>query len=210
MSRSKRDLTSLDMVRAGVPERYWTSRLSEIPERAAYRKPVGNYLADIETFIDNGDGLYLWSDQNGTGKSALASVILRRALAVGYSGYYIRSQALKDAIATSRVFDESETINERVRRVDLLVIDDLAKEYRTESGFTQLVLEDVIRERVQRKKSTVLTANLPAKSISEMFTSDLADVLREAVGIVEVGGPEMGGKLWRAEIGTELRKRLHQ
>jgi len=215
MSRTLRDLTPADLQRANIPERYWSATFKDVPKGAEHWGPVKTYLTDLESFLDNGEGLYLWSVENGTGKTALATLILRRALRLGYTGYYTRSEAAKRAMQVPErvLFDEATTVEQRLRAVDVLVLDDFGKEYRSQNGsmFTESAIEDLVRERVQRRKVTLYTANIPPRKLADngLFTVDLADVLRESVGHIEVVGPDRGGKLWRRDAATDLMDRLY-
>lgn len=212
-----RTLTADDLHRANVPERYWTASFKQVPPSAPYRATFAKYVRNLDEHLAAGEGLYLWSALNGTGKTALAAIALRHALGLGHTGYFIRSQAAKEAmqVPERKMFDEVTTVDERMRAVTLLVLDDFAKEHRTASGFAEAALEDLIRERVQRKKTTIITANVGPHKLAPkvpgevgLFTVDLAEVLKESVAPIEIVGEAEGGVNWRAALGRDLKDRV--
>jgi hypothetical protein len=203
-----RKLTNLDLERAQVPKTYWDVKFKGIPDSAPYRKYIGKYIDEMDSFVRDGVGLYLWSPTNGTGKTAIATLALGRALRHGFSGLYIRAQALKDSSIGGDAFDQGTSISQRARDVDVLVLDDFGKEYKTATGFAENLVEDFMRERIQHGRTTILTSNLNYKAIESEYSKDLYEVMKEKVLFVQVVGPEKGGKNWRDEKADELKKRF--
>lgn len=211
MERKRIALTRRHLERANIPERYWTDvRLGNVPDSAPYKEDVLWYLRNLESNIARGDGLLLYSQANGTGKTGLATIVLRMALMLGFTGFYIRAAALQTAEVTDRMFDEFELVSDRVRNVDVLVLDDLGKEHKAKSGFTENLVEDVIRERVQRAKATIITTNLLPGQLETEYSKDFRDVLREAFHPIHVVDGANGGVDWRQKKKSELKWRLRK
>lgn len=203
-----RKLTERDLRRAGIPEKYWDVRFGRIPDEAPYKEKVRVFLKNLRDHLDHGDGMVYWAKETGTGKTALSVITLRFALLYGYTGYYIRASALQTAAVRNHLFSETQTIEQRARNVDLLVLDDLGREHSAASGFTESFVEDVIRERVQRAKSTVITTNLsfPAK-LEERYGEHLISVLGESMLHTHVVPASEGGVNWREWRRDQLRQR---
>ena len=203
-----RALTTDDMYRANIPERYWPPvGFDQVPDTAPYHARIKKYLREITVFAGEGVGLFLWAEKNGSGKTALACITLRRALQAGFSGYFIGSSELKEDVLTNRMDTNDTSVRERVRTVDFLVLDDFGKEYQGQSGFVENLVETVIRERVRRKKITIITSNIGPDQIKTIYSTDLADVLKESCYTLKIPGAEAGGKNWR-DAGKEKVKRL--
>lgn len=66
---------------------------------------------------------------HNSGKSALASLICHEARRIDRIVYFVRSFELRDAVINKRPWDDGISVDDRVRKVDLLVIDDFGKEY---------------------------------------------------------------------------------
>lgn len=204
-----RNITTEDLERANIPARYWTAvSLKGIPKAASYRRTVQRYFAKFDQMQTDGIGLFLWSELNGTGKTSIAVVAAMWALANGRSTFYYRSEDLKEATISRTPFSGGATVYDRARDVDFLVLDDLGKEYKGQSGFIESVVENLLRERIQRRRVTFITSNIDPADLPTVFSRDVTEVLKEAVFPVEIGGPKMGGKLWRQDAARRLEALL--
>lgn len=196
-------MTVADMKRANVPPRFWNVKLSEIPEHLEYRDKVRKYLEKMNEMLENGIGLFLYSDENSTGKTSIAVLALKQALRLRRTAYFEESGRLKAALIRAEEFEENIPIEKRIRTVDLLVLDDVSKEYRTESGFAENLIESILRDRSQNLKTTVLTSNLRPNKIEQVYSADLAALLRETTIPLKISGYD-----WRALKAKELRQLL--
>jgi DNA replication protein DnaC len=196
-------LTVADMKRANVPSRFWNVKLSEIPEHLEYRDKVRKYLEKMDEMLENGIGLFLYSDENSTGKTSIAVLALKQALRLRRTAYFEESGRLKAALIRAEEFEENIPIERRIRTVDLLVLDDVGKEYRTESGFAENTIESVLRDRSQSMRLTIMTSNLKPNKIEQVYSADLAALLRETMIPLRISGYD-----WRALKAEELRQML--
>lgn len=196
-------MTVADMKRANVPPRFWNVKLSEIPEHLEYRDKVRKYLEKMDEMLENGIGLFLYSDENSTGKTSIAVLALKQALRLRRTAYFEESGRLKAALIRAEEFEENIPIERRIRTVDLLVLDDVGKEYRTESGFAENTIESVLRDRSQSMRPTIMTSNLKPNKIEQVYSADLAALLRETMIPLRISGYD-----WRAVKAEELRQML--
>ena len=196
-------MTVADMKRANVPSRFWNVKLSEIPEHLEYRDKVRKYLEKMDEMLENGIGLFLYSDENSTGKTSIAVLALKQALRLRRTAYFEESGRLKAALIRAEEFEENIPIERRIRTVDLLVLDDVGKEYRTESGFAENTIESVLRDRSQSMRPTIMTSNLKPNKIEQVYSADLAALLRETMIPLRISGYD-----WRAVKAEELRQML--
>ena len=196
-------MTVADMKRANVPSRFWNVKLSEIPEHLEYKDKVRKYLEKMDEMLENGIGLFLYSDENSTGKTSIAVLALKQALRLRRTAYFEESGRLKAALIRAEEFEENIPIERRIRTVDLLVLDDVGKEYRTESGFAENTIESVLRDRSQSMRLTIMTSNLKPNKIEQVYSADLAALLRETMIPLRISGYD-----WRAVKAEELRQML--
>lgn len=196
-------LTVADMKRANVPSRFWDVRLSEIPDGLEYREKIRSYLEKMSDMLTRGVGLYLWSEENSTGKTSIAVLALKQALRLRRTAFFEESGRLKSALIRSEEFEENTPIERRIRMVDLMVLDDVGKEYRTESGFAENVIESVLRDRSQNLRVTLMTTNIKPNRIESAYSADLAALLREVMIPVKVSGHD-----WRERKADEIRQLL--
>jgi hypothetical protein len=72
----------------------------------------------------------------------------------------------------------------------MLILDDLGKEYRSDRGYIERILESLIRERHNAKRATVLTANgsVVSKDGASIYSTSMIDALKASAYPVPVGG----------------------
>lgn len=171
-----------------MPERYWEASLNVIPDRLVYKPKVEKYLGSILEMLDQGIGLYLWSTENGTGKTSIASLIAKEALRYGKTVFFEESSRLKGMLINKEQFEEGTSIEARMMMVDVLILDDVGKEYRTSSGYAENVIETLVRARVQKVKTTIMTGNVHPKDMQKIYSEDFSALLKESVVPVNVTG----------------------
>ena len=123
-------------------------------------REIRSYVRDINTNLDKGKGLWLFGDV-GTGKTSLAMLVSKAALDAGRSvAIYSLPRLLSDIKETYEDRSQSSYMElfERVVGVDLLHIDDLGAEKRTDWILEQLY--SIINERWQEQKAIIVTTNL--------------------------------------------------
>lgn len=186
-----RKLSERDLRRLNIGQRYWEASLKNTDEGCSHRPYIENYLKAIHTNRKKGTGLLLWGD-NSRGKTWAAASILKNAAAWGYSGYMINPDILKSAVIEKTVFEDTVagkvTIQDRVEEVDFLVLDDLGKEYRGESGFFQTVIENLLRTRTRNLLPIIVTTNLAIEDFGRIYNKSMFEILQECVVPIQIKG----------------------
>jgi len=179
MEQQKIVLTVDHLKRMNVPKRFWNVSFDKIlPEESDHRKVIKKYLITIDERFNRGCGLLL-TGNNGTGKTSCAVVVGKEARRKGYLVLFIRSTALRDGIINNKVFDDGNTFLERARNVDLLIIDDLGKEYSKEYGsYNSSIYEDLLRVRVDEVKPTIITSNLDVEQMNKEYKISMMKLLK--------------------------------
>jgi DNA replication protein DnaC len=147
----------------GIPKRFRGVGFDRQPIAdmdPALTREIRQFVRDIDGNLDKGRGLWLFGDV-GTGKTSLAMLVSKAALEAGRSVAIYSMPRLLSAIKETYE-DSSERsymeLFERLVGVDLLHIDDLGAEKRTEWVLEQLY--SIINERWQEQRSIVVTTNL--------------------------------------------------
>lgn len=157
----RRRLTSSDMRRLNLPERHWRARFDAVQD-GKHKEIVRRYLEQLPSMLASGVGLMLWGS-NGVGKTSAAAVIAKESMRLGRTCYFTRASDFRDCVFGYEMFDPYITVRQRAREVDLLVLDDLGKEGADQRGSAERLFEDLIRQRVAEKRSTIITTNLSKK-----------------------------------------------
>ena len=166
----RKQLTSIDMNIMNIGSKYWDVSLSKIKE-TTHKAVVSRYALKIEYVRSKGIGLYLCGD-NRSGKTSIAVAILKEARRQKYTCYFITAVELRDAYYDKTMFEEDVTVIQRCIGVDFLVIDDFGKEL-TKSQHGERKLEDLIRQRCNNLRPTILTTNVNPNIRKDETKSDL-------------------------------------
>jgi DNA replication protein DnaC len=147
----------------GIPKRFRGVGFDRQPIAdmdPALTREIRLFVRDIKPNLDKGRGLWLFGDV-GTGKTSLAMLVSKAALEAGHSvAIYSLPRLLSDIKETYEDSSERSYMQlfERLVGVDLLHIDDLGAEKRTDWVLEQLY--SIINERWQEQRSIIVTTNL--------------------------------------------------
>ena len=186
-----------------LPRGYWEVRLARTPEGA--RDKAVKYL-ERHHYL-RGDGLFVWGPL-GVGKTGLAAALLMELRRRGHTGLFVEAATLVDKLLSGAQFDLETSWGERVREVEVLVIDDIGSEHHDAGGAVEKKLESVIRTRIQEKKVTIVTCNVAPLRLGPhkdgdsqkggVFRQKFVSLIRESLWPLEVNGPSMRDEMTTA------------
>lgn len=185
----------------GLGKRYWPARLATLSD--AQRAPINDYVVNLQTEILSGVGLFLWG-ANSTGKTYIASAFCKYAWGkYRVTSYLVTAPDLYASMKRDQPAHEGseETVLQRVSSVRFLVIDDLGREYRAQSGFMEAELSSLLRNRNRDKKTTIITSNLDPPMIKKVYGQSFAELLKESLMIKRIVGSN-----WREVKADKFRK----
>ncbi len=152
---------------------------------------VRSFIDELNERLDTGRGLWLFGD-TGTGKTTLAMLVSKAALEAGHS---VAIYSLPKLLARIRRTYESEpggdsylSFFERLTSVDLLHIDDLGAEKRSDWVLEQLYA--LINERYETQRSVLITTNLPHDELEEQIGSRTVSRLSQICDEVPLFGDD--------------------
>jgi DNA replication protein DnaC len=144
---------------------------------------VREFTDEIESNLSSGRGLWFFGGA-GTGKTTLAMLVSRMALEAGHS---VAIYSLPKLLARIRRTYDAEAgeqsyieFFERLTGVDLLHLDDLGAENRTEWVIEQLYA--LVNERYEAKRSLVVTTNLEQTELEQQIGERVVSRLVEICG----------------------------
>jgi DNA replication protein DnaC len=128
-------------------------------------RAVRRYVRSIEQNLDAGRGLWIQGDV-GTGKTTLAMLVSKAALDAGRSVAIYSLPRLLNLLRESMDSVEGKLdFMDRLTAVDLLHIDDLGAENRTDWVLEQLY--SIVNSRYEAERAIVATTNLMPDELSE-------------------------------------------
>lgn len=192
----RKPLTETDMGRMRIPRRFWDCAFDEISNRPPEtddavepRDLARRYMSKLDEMLSRGIGMLLWGD-NGRGKTGLSVVVCKEARRRGYTVLFTECADLKRCVIDRVPFDDDQTMLERARSVDLLVLDDLGKGVQDRTGFGARMLDELIRHRNANQLSTVITTNMGMAALKEELKPSTMHSLKECVVPAKIEGPD--------------------
>ena len=150
---------------------------------------IVNYASHAEANISSGTGLTLWSQDKGTGKTLLATLLLKDLLASGADGYFTQFNEMLDAFSAGwRSEEERSWFTRRVRNAGVLVVDDMGREYKGRAEVAEAMFDTVIRARVAASRPTIITTNYTPEQMLSGYGHNILSLLSESNIEVHVPG----------------------
>ena len=141
---------------------------------------VRRYVMRIEENLDRGRGLWIQGDV-GTGKTTLAMLVSKAALQAGRSVAIYSLPRLLNLLREAMESQEGKLdFLDRLTAVDLLHLDDLGAENRTDWVLEQLY--SIVNARYEAERAIVATTNLMPDELSERLGSRTVSRLVEICG----------------------------
>ena len=164
---------------------------------------VKMYLRNSKDLGSRGFGLYLWGS-NGTGKSHLMNCSFKELIKFGYKVRIYSMDEIVDKFTSSWYSDEDKReLDNVLRNIHFLGIDEFGKNVDRDGNpiylpeLVKRVMESVIRFRVQMNKPIWFASNTDPKFVKDVFSEDIASLLREAVVPVCVRGNDFRREIQR-------------
>jgi len=177
-------------VKANIAPKYRSMTFDQIthPQTVEVRNKIGKYITNIETNLDEGKGLFLYGS-TGLAKTSIASIVLMEAIRRGRSGYFVTLNALVDLYAGGwKDEDAKERYEDLVLGTDVLVIDEVGNETKTNNMLVSSCFNDVLRRRFNNCQTTIITSNLYFKKMKDVYGEEVHSILSESTTQYEFKG----------------------
>jgi DNA replication protein DnaC len=151
---------------------------------------IADYWQNSMYYVARGFGLMLYGG-NGTGKTLLSSLLLKRLLTHGrgLDAYFTTFTTLLDRYAGGwSDKDAAAWFERRVVNAEVLVIDDVGKESINRTGMSSNALDNMMRTRVQHDRPTIFTTNLSMQRFRDIYAGSTWSLLTEKVLPYEIKG----------------------
>ncbi len=183
--------TSNRLTRAKIP---WPWTLNSFPfdRQPAVDQTRIRTLAGLD-FMERGENI-IFTGPTGTGKSGLASGILRQAIIAGARGKFYNVQDLLDELYASLADHSTPKLLRKLCRYDLLLLDELS--YLTLTSEQMNSFFKLMKERYEAGRPTIITTNLTFENWYEILkpkdmVDALLDRLRHRCCIIHIDGESL-------------------
>jgi DNA replication protein DnaC len=182
------------LVHARIPRAYWKSEISV--------QPLERFLQGWGGVVKNGIGLLLMG-AHGVGKTWNACAVLRFALTHTSKVLFINAQDTVRCAVEKTKFDDDHTLEYALHDRDVLLIDDLGKEYRgSGTGYSEQYLDNLVRARSGQHRITMFTSNLDKDGLEGVYGPGFVSLLAECCVPLNISGKDRR----RDRLETNLRR----
>lgn len=185
-----------------IPKQHWDCEIDLIPDDLEHKAPLVNYRDNLKVFVSEGVGLFLRGPYS-TGKSGAAAALMKDCLRQGILCMWVRASEVPSSIIENWGFNSTYTFRERMESIDFLVIDELIAHSSNSSGYRESAVEDLIRKRVDKGLTTVITSNESKEALKESFMALIQGIKHVTYTL------NVSGKDWRAEGQTKVKGALN-
>lgn len=173
-------------IEANIQKEYRGLTLDKMlgPDLKLVLKEVYDYVANYEYNLDNGIGLFLCSEQTGTGKSATAYGIAMEFLKLDKTAYCIGFDQCINLLSSRINLEEQRNFRAKVLTVDLLVLDDVGLSVSLSDKQKDFVRNEftlLFKERSSNLKSTILTSNKSVDDLELLYAKQFKSVFMSRV-----------------------------
>lgn len=180
----------------GIKSAWHDKTLRDFTNDAEALEQVKKYLKNSDKVAKDGLGIYLWGS-NGTGKSHLMNCSFKELVEKRHKVRIYSMDEIVDKFTSSWYSDEDKKeLDNVLRNIDFLGIDEFGKNVDKDGNpiylpdLVKRVMESVIRFRVQMQRPIWFASNTDPKFVKDVFSEDIASLLREAVVPICVRGDD--------------------
>jgi len=207
---SVEDFFEKNYLLANIPEKYFDfdidvirDKIETIESNIDQIKNIEKYLNSIDKAAKEGIGLYI-SGSHGVGKTAIAIIILKKAIQNYFPSFFSRSNELIDFARSGWKNEEKKMywtyiVNNSV----FFVIDDIGRLFSQISDSERISIDEIFTKRDDSNLCTIITANHSLEANKDLFGDALYSNFKER--LIEI---KLIGEDYRNIIGESLLDKL--
>ena len=163
--------------------KYYTKQESKNVFRATCEL-IKWYLENLEKFVEDGKGIYFWSDTKGSGKTMMAAALANELIhthkrMVKFATSLDILDEIKATYDSHNENTESKLLND-LARTDFLIIDDFGTEKATDWAGEKFY--QIVNKRYIDRKVTFFTSNFDLKTLK--YDDRISNRIRERTFLV--------------------------
>lgn len=155
------------------------SKPVEEGRRVDINEDIKKLYSNINKTIDEGWNFIL-EGPKGSGKTTFAAIVGRMGLHFNYSVLFLELEEFRRLWTGEELPKDLQEAKKKIYNVDILILDDLGKEFKSEHSDHMLVkLDALIRHRVAEKKTTIFTTNLHKDQLNLRYDERILSLLKQ-------------------------------
>lgn len=146
------------MDEANIPAGYWFLTMDKFEGASKLKEIILGYIDNLQDNYMQGKSICLAGNQ-GTGKTMSSIYVLKSAIKLGFSAYYITASDILQELTN---YKNSSEMRNTLRKVDFLLIDELDSRFFTSDSVKELfssIYENIFRYRAHNDLPTIICTN---------------------------------------------------
>jgi len=172
------------LIQANLPKKFFELTKHDldpdyISQNLENMSVVASYNDKLDKMLEHGKGLFL-QGENGAGKSFIATLILRKALEMGYTSYFILQRDLVNT-AFAALYDDDiqKDLEKIICKIDFLIIDEIDKMFIDSGEKVQNLLEGLLKKRSYVGKPLIVTSNKAMNQLGSTLGNTIVSAFEE-------------------------------
>ena len=189
-------------INSGILEKWHNKTWDDFTNDDAAKKKIKHYLSKIVSAQKDGVGLYLWGT-NGVGKTLCMNLAFKDLMNERKTVHIITLSSII-TLFTASWYDEEkkQLLYGKILNSDFVGIEEIGKEFKSATDLGSVVLDSIVKYRVQRQLPTWATSNKAPTEITSVYTEDIASMFKESCVHIQ-----MLGKDFRDDIRLANKKK---
>ena len=166
-----------DKEKANIPLRWRKADFENIksPVLQDTKQLITDYLNNIDTNFN-----FFFYNGNSSVRTIFSCIFLIELLKRGYSCFFTNLSMYIRTILT----EDNDRLS-LIKESDFIVLDDLGKETKSESGMLQSIFEGLLKERMYQLRPTIITSQKSIEYLNSYFGFDINTVLDQSLKTIK-------------------------
>lgn len=190
MRPRRTECSTASLMLMGIPRRFARKTIKDFivedENLEAVKDFVEEYIENLSENILDNQGIFFFGS-NGVGKSMLASIILKEAYMLRYSGRRVTFSVLISEY--TKTWNKEESQYDTYKGVEVLVLEEVGKEI--DSKIAVPILEDLLRYREEKGLLTIICSNCSPKVIEEHYGVSIMSLIKGNMTPIKIVSKDM-------------------
>ena len=165
------------------------------------------YIFGEEKFYDYGIGIFYFGSF-GAGKTMCANLILKELVKMGRRCFATTfANTVEQFTSGWNSNDQKKYFENKFVNSDFLLLDDLGKEMRTKNNLPETLFDNLLRQREQAGKVTIITTNIKYEELAHGYGHGVLSMMNETKVLVKADNPDYRPAAMRRNI-DEIKKNV--
>lgn len=160
----RKSISTNNLILKGIPAEYINCSLDNFVENDSTKELIERYIDNIHSMYEDRVCLAFYG-ANGTGKTYLASIIVKEAYRHRYKSHLTTLAHYMDLMFTPNKTEDIKEELKYINEAEFLVIDEVGKENFTKTQSNVTLLEDLLRQAITKGQVVILISNLPLEDV---------------------------------------------